>query len=157
MSFAAIIANTSRVVRAAGFTEADYSAPIDAGSRTAVDRFFQVDAPGFVEVLPRLSVADNRRAVTVAVRVAYFCGGGNAGGQARGGDRQIVNARAIEDLWVLAALLENPVNYDSQATGIRRVTDWSVALSAETNRLQVYDLTQRIEWEELVDLAAVLA
>lgn len=151
MSFAAIISNTATVAKATGLVEADYRTPLAKHAEQGAHRTFQVEVTPVAEVYPDLAVAQNRRTATVKVSVAYFAGGGDAGA----GDRLSINCQAIADMWALAARLENPINYDSANTGIRRMTGWSAAQAFESGRMVVWDLTQQCEWEDFVPAGAI--
>lgn len=156
MSFAEIITNTVAVCRAAGFREADNRRPIEEQPQAGADRCFHVTAQPVADVFPRLGISDSVRTATVTVRLAYFMGGGDAGGQAHGGNRLAVKCRAYEDCKSLLFALENPENYDSQVTGIQRITSptgWREAF--EANKASVWDLVLQVQWEQVEDARAV--
>lgn len=154
MSFAAIIANTAAVVTDAGFRHADNRKPIEQQAEQGRDRLFQIDATPVSEVIPWLAISHNRRATQLTVKAAYYRGGGDAGGE-NGGDRVAVSARATTDMLRLAAFLENPNRYNSAATGINRIVDWSFRKTVDAETSEVWELTARCEWEEALNVRAV--
>ncbi len=156
MSISAIVANLSRVARAAGYREADYRRPIQDQPQAGADRCFQIDVQPVVDVFPRLAISDSIRTAAATVTVAYFRGGGDAGGQVAGGDILSVNCRAYDDMQALLHAFENDLGYDSQVTGIRRVTSpngWKQSFTGP--KFEVWELPLAVEWEQVQDVRSV--
>jgi hypothetical protein len=153
MGIAAIIANAVEGLKAAGYGEADVRLPIEEQSDAGRDRLFQVVAPEAIEVFPRLGVSDNIRRATLVVKTSYFRGGGDAGG----GDRAAINARAADDMLAMARALEDEAGYDSQNTGIQRRLFGGFRESVDARRTSTWELRMNVDWEQGEDPRAVAA
>lgn len=87
-----------------------------------------------------------RNAGQVVVAVAYFRGGGDAGG-ATGGDRKSVNRRVLDDVFALVSACENDATYDAQNTGIRVVRWRSFSRAADLPRAEIWEIAFDVEWQ----------
>jgi len=150
MSIPAIITNAVAVVTAAGFTESQNRQPIEQQPEGAVDGRFQVGVTPTTDVTPWLGIPQTRRSVTLAVRFGYFRGGGDAGG----GDRLSICARANDDCARAAAFLTNPERYDAENTRINRVIlpNWRRVIDGD--RVEFWDLSLSVEFEAELDARA---
>lgn len=157
MSFEAIITNTVNVVNAAGFSEAHNRFSLEQQAEGGADRRFQVEAQQIAEDHPWLGIGQNRRSTRVSVRIAYFRGGGDMGGEPDGGDRRNVNARAVTDTLRLASFLTNPTRYDSAKTGINRVVQPEARKVLDLKRSEIWELSTLVVWEENESSRAVPA
>lgn len=144
MAFADIITNTKAVLVAAGFEPNDPRHTLEAESDAGKDRRFTVEATPVRQTLFRHAIPDNVRTALLKVRLGFFAGGGDAGGAEFGGDVVNVNARAFDASAAVAAMLESPLRYSAQATGIRRRYNarWD----------EVFVQRRSVGWEVLVDV-----
>lgn len=157
MSFKAILDNTVAVCKAAGFREADTRYPIEDAHNGGADRCFSVSGSPVSEAMSWLALPQNRRRSTVVVRLRYFRGGGDAGGESHGGDRASVCARAVTDTLTLAQWLTNPRRYGSQTIGINRVVSPAARKVIDADQFEVWELELRVEWEQVQNARAVPA
>lgn len=79
---------------------------------------------------------------TVAVQLGYFRGGGDM----NAGDRQGVLRNANDDCMKLGDVCENPANYNSTTTGIRRIVYLGHRRAFDGKRFEVYEITFEVEW-----------
>jgi hypothetical protein len=157
MAFADIITNTVAVLVAAGFERNDPRHTLEEECDAGKDRRFTVEATPVVETLFLHAIPDNARTALLKVRLGFFAGGGDAGGAEHGGDMVSVNARAFDESTAVAALLESPLRYNAQATGIRRqnLRGWDKASTAR--RSEVWEVLLDVEWEQAQKPQAVPA
>jgi len=153
MAFSDIISNARTVLVAAGYRAADDRFPLEDQSDAGRDRLFQVGAPDAKEVFPRLGVSDSIRRATLLVKTSYFRGGGDAGG----GDRVSINARASDDMLAMARALENEAGYDPQNTGIQRRLFGGFRELVDARRTSTWELRMDVDWEQGEDPRAVAA
>ncbi len=156
MAFSHLVTNTVRVARLAGFQDADTRRPIEDQPDQGRNRLFEVAADAITEVMPWHAISADRRQAIITVKVAYWRGGGDAGGE-NGGDRLSVNCRAANDMLTLAAMLENPNNYDSQVTGINRILLREFTRIVDKPLAEVWQLALTCEWEQSESAQAVPA
>ena len=143
---AAIAENTRTVLEGLGFARASYRYPIELQAEGGADRRFTIDIEPAEQQRQVQATPENVRRLRVVVRVAYFRGGGDAGGVS-GGDRRSVNQRASRDMFELATALEVPEQYGSGTTGVRRVMFEDFARTVDGKRSEVWDLRMIAEWE----------
>jgi len=157
MAFADLITNPVAILKAAGYVEGDTRRTIDDQSDMGSDTCFQVEVTTATEVLAQHGISNNIRNATLSVRVRFFVGGGDAGGQAHGGDLRHVDARAFDQTCAMVALLESQLRYDANTTGIRR-RNWRSSEVAATDRRSVtWEILMDVEWEQVEDPRAVAA
>ena len=147
MGWPEIISNTVAQVKAMGFREAENRNPSAKQAEEGADRTFQVTVTPATEFLPRLAIPNNIRRAIATISMAYFRGGGDAGGATGGGDRMAVLCRAQDDLLTIAGRLEFDTTYDTQNSGIRRRVFQQVSRSADLPRSEIWDLAMLVEWE----------
>ena len=145
MAFRHVITNAVAILKEAGFREADSRRPIEEQSDMGADLCFQVSAEAVTDTLPQHGIPKNTRTATLHVKVAFFQGGGDAGGAAQGGDIKDVDARAVETTNAMVSLLENQLRYD-QATGIQRRNWRGTDIVKEDRRVQVREILMAVEY-----------
>ncbi len=160
MGISAIIANTRAVLTAAGYEENDPRHTLEAESDAGKDRRFTVEAQPITENLFRHGVLDNVRTTLLKVRLGFFAGGGDAGGAEHGGDMVSLNARAYEMSKAVASLLENPLRYNAQVTGIQTQNlvagrGWDRVSVAR--RSEVWEVQVNVRYQQAEDVRAVVA
>lgn len=139
-----IIDHVTSLLVAAGFRKSSYRFRFDREPEGGRDGMFRVEVPSVDPV--RADWATGQRVWnlgTLSVQLAYFRGGGDAGG----GDRKSVGKRALDDIDIVISTLQDPDGYVAATTKIRAVRFNSFAKASDLPRSEIWEVKFDVEFE----------
>lgn len=138
------------------FVKSAYRFTLDKEPDSSPDGLYFLDV---TDITPReryWGTGENISEFNVTVRVGYFRGGGDLGAS----DRQSIARNAADDSQRIADVLENPLNYNPDVTGIRRVMYTGTARVENLRHGEIWETRFLVEWRTdlattpVVDLSA---
>lgn len=140
----AIFSHFAAKAEATRFRQATDRFELDREPEGGRDRTYNITVGHVVPVRSDFATGQQVRSMsTLNVQLAYFRGGGDAGG----GDRKSINRQALDDMFALVALAQDPEGYDPTNTGIRRVRFLGYQRLADLPRSEIWQVSFDVEWE----------
>lgn len=123
-------------------TESGYRFRLEEEPDTGLDGKFYVDFESLGPPGPWFGTTESKYTGRVVVRVAFFRGGGDAGG----GDRQSVMRNAADDMQRIADVIPDPDDYDGTNTGITIIKFTGAARVFEGKAREIWEARFDVEW-----------
>ncbi len=124
------------------FTRSPYRFTLDREPDSGPDGMYSIDLTSADAYSRKWGTGENICTARVAVRVAYFRGGGNKGG----GDRFTVMRVAADDCQLIADVIENPDNYNASASGISVVVFEGYSRVGDLPKAEIWECRFTVQW-----------
>ncbi len=131
------------------FKPSRYRFTLDKEADSAVDGTYYLGINDAGPVQRWFGRGENVWRATVVVQLGFHRGGGDKGGH-RGEDRRSVLGAAANDCMKVADVCSNPENYDSENSGIRRVTFVRLERAFDLAHSEIWQVIFDVEWQSLV-------
>lgn len=152
----ALITTEAANPQGGGFKPSGYRFTSDKVPDSEAEGMYYLDVPRVAPKERFWGTGENIWTGTVTAQIAYYRGGGDAGG-VDGGDRRTVANRANDDCMRLSDVCENPLNYNANTTGIRWIRYLGHKRLFDLKKYEVWTVDFAVEWRSDKAVTPVIA
>ncbi len=134
------------------FTRSAYRFTMEKEPDSGPDGMYSIDVTSVEAYSRKFGTGENVSIANLAIRVAYFRGGGNKGE----GDRFNVMRHAADDLQLIADVCENPENYNASSSGISVVVYDGFSRVADLPKSEIWEARFTVTWRSDLQTAAAI-